>query len=103
MTITSSPSAKLIAVVGATGLQGGSVIHYLEKSAKEYRVRGFTRNPSKAGHLKNRGVEVAQLNVNAQNQEAMKEAFEGADVVFGMTNFFDHAEKAKVGLSDERV
>ena len=42
----SSRSEKLIAVIGATGHQGGSVARAL-KAVGRFRVRALTRNPDK--------------------------------------------------------
>ncbi|KAJ7069335.1 NAD(P)-binding protein [Mycena amicta] len=94
MTITSTPSAPLIAVVGATGLQGGSVIAALAASSKAYRVRGFTRDPSKpaAQALKEKGVQVVQVELGVGNKDKVFEAFVGADYVFLVTNFWEHVD-----------
>ncbi|KAJ7741791.1 hypothetical protein DFH07DRAFT_964842 [Mycena maculata] len=57
------PSAPLVAVAGATGNQGGSVMHALAESDRAYRIRGFTRDPSKpaAQALIAKGVESADF------------------------------------------
>ncbi|CZR49831.1 uncharacterized protein FPRO_16039 [Fusarium proliferatum ET1] len=64
MTISSDSTAPLIAVVGLTGLQGGSVINNLVTSDKVYRIRGPTRDANKeaAQTLAKRGVEVFTYN-----------------------------------------
>ncbi|KAF7298621.1 NmrA domain-containing protein [Mycena indigotica] len=92
MTISPSPSAPLVAVVGATGLQGGSLVAALAGSSKPYRVRGFTRDASKpaAEALKARGVEVVAANFVLGNEAAARSAFEGADYAFLVTNFWEH-------------
>ncbi|KAJ7158033.1 NAD(P)-binding protein [Mycena crocata] len=94
MTITQVPSAPLVAVVGATGKQGGSVIKALAESDKEYRIRGFTRNATKpaAQALKNEGVEVLQLSIVVENVKEVVAAFVGANVTFLVTNFWDHLD-----------
>ncbi|KAJ7142548.1 NAD(P)-binding protein [Mycena epipterygia] len=71
MTITQLTSAPLVAVVGATGNQGGSVIKALAESDKPYRVRAFTRDPTKLASL-----ELVKLGVE------IVVAFVGADVAF---------------------
>lgn len=86
MTITSSPSAPLFVVIGSTGTQGHSVIDAISKDSKEYRVRGITRDPSKsaAQELKELGCEVVAGDVDDAN--SIEKAFEGAEIVFAMTN-----------------
>lgn len=58
--------SKLLTVFGATGLQGGSLLHYLLKRTDVldiYRLRGVTRDVSKpaAVALKEAGVEMVQV------------------------------------------
>jgi uncharacterized protein YbjT (DUF2867 family) len=72
---------QLIAVVGATGLQGGAVMRALEAN-QQFKVRALTRNPDKHGKLAN---EVVQADLN--RPETLKLAFEGAHGVFLVTNF----------------
>ncbi|KAJ7769228.1 hypothetical protein B0H14DRAFT_2967708 [Mycena olivaceomarginata] len=82
MTITQDPTAPLVAVVGATGAQGGSVINALAESKKPYRIRGFTRDSTKP----------ASQQLIAQG--SVFEAFAGASMVFLVTNFWEHLDAA---------
>jgi len=79
---------KVVAVVGSTGLQGGSVVDYLLKSG-EFKVRGLTRNTksTKAKELTSRGVEMVEADLN--DKLSLEKAFYGAWGVFGVTNFWD--------------
>ncbi|KAF7371063.1 NmrA domain-containing protein [Mycena sanguinolenta] len=97
MTITQANSAPLIAVVGATGAQGRSVIKALAESDKPYRIRGFTRDVTKAAaeELKKQGVEMVAVNLVVENKENVYRAFVGADYAFLLTNFWEHANKEK--------
>jgi len=72
---------KLIAVIGATGQQGGGVVRALQASS-QFKVRALTRNPSKHRELADEVVE-GDLN----RPETLKAAFEGAHGVFLVTNF----------------
>jgi len=79
----SSNSKKLIAVIGATGQQGGAVVRALQAQG-QFNVRALTRNPSKHRGLADEVVE-ADLN----RPETLKAAFEGAHGVFLVTNFWE--------------
>src|SRR6059036_1796111 len=70
MTISGDQSAPLIVVVGATGLQGGSVINNLAASSLPYRMRGLTRNATKpkAKALADRGIEIVSCNLSPENK-----------------------------------
>jgi len=74
---------KLIAVVGATGLQGGSVVRALQASG-QFKVRALTRNPDKHPKLADEVV-LADLN----RPETLKAAFAGAHGVFLVTNAWE--------------
>ena len=81
---------KLIAVVGATGQQGGAVVRAL-RAGNQFKVRALTRNPAKHRELADEVVE-ADLN----RPETLRAAFEGAHGVFLVTNFQEHgAEELK--------
>ena len=75
---------KLIAVVGATGQQGGAVVRALQAD-KQFKVRALTRNPAKHRELAD---EVLQADLTSP--ETLTAAFEGAHGVFLVTNFQEH-------------
>jgi uncharacterized protein YbjT (DUF2867 family) len=78
-----SNTKKLIAVVGATGQQGGAVVRALQASG-QFKVRALTRNPDK--HLK-LADEVVAADLN--RPETLKPAFAGAHGVFLVTNAWE--------------
>jgi uncharacterized protein YbjT (DUF2867 family) len=75
-----SDNAKLIAVIGATGQQGGGVVRAVQGSG-QFKV-ALSRNPDKHRELADEVVE-ADLN----RPETLKAAFRGAHGVFLITNF----------------
>src|SRR5258708_17838640 len=74
---------ELIAVVGATGQQGGAVVRALQ-AGKQFKIRALTRNPAKHRELAD---EVVQADLN--RPETLRAAFEGAHGVFLVTNFWE--------------
>ncbi len=82
---------KLIAVVGATGAQGGGLVRsILADPDGEFTVRALTRNPSSEGAraLADLGAEVVQADIS--DAASMERAFEGAHGAFCVTFFWDH-------------
>jgi len=89
---------KIIAVVGATGAQGGGLVEaILGDPNGGFGARAITRDPSKdkAKAIAAKGGEVAQADLD--DVESLKKAFAGAYAVFGVTNFWEHfsGEKEK--------
>jgi uncharacterized protein YbjT (DUF2867 family) len=83
--------AKIIAVVGATGVQGGGLARaILADPSSGFSVRAITRDPNKdnAKALAAKGAEVVSANLD--DVESLKKAFAGAHGVFGVTNFWEH-------------
>jgi len=76
-------NSKLIAVIGATGQQGGAVLRALQ-AGNQFKVRALTRNPAKHREL---AGEVVQADLN--RPETLASAFEGAHGVFLVTNFLE--------------
>jgi uncharacterized protein YbjT (DUF2867 family) len=75
-----SNTKQLIAVIGATGQQGGGVVRALQGSG-QFKVRALSRNPDKHRDLAD---EVVKADLN--RPETLKAAFEGAHGVFLVTN-----------------
>jgi uncharacterized protein YbjT (DUF2867 family) len=82
---------KVIAVLGATGAQGGGLVRaILADKSGEFTARALTRdvNSDKAKALKNLGAELVAYNVD--DFETLKSAFKGAYGVFAVTFFWEH-------------
>jgi uncharacterized protein YbjT (DUF2867 family) len=77
-----STEGKTIAVLGATGRQGGQVVHHLLNQG--WRVRAITRKPEskKAMTLKERGAEVVRADL--EDPASLESAFANAYGVFNM-------------------
>ncbi|KAJ2724737.1 hypothetical protein GGI07_001790 [Coemansia sp. Benny D115] len=92
---------KTIAIVGATGLQGGSVVKALYGTG-EYSIRALTRNPESASSkaLKEKYPKIELVQTDIDNFDSLCKAFKGADVVFGMTQFFQKEIMAKIEAGD---
>jgi uncharacterized protein YbjT (DUF2867 family) len=87
---------KVIAVVGATGAQGGGLVRAILNDADGgFSVRALTRdiNSDKAKELAKAGAEVVAANVD--DPESLKSAFAGAYGVFCVTFFWEHFSPEK--------
>ncbi|KAK5379068.1 hypothetical protein LTR20_009731 [Exophiala xenobiotica] len=82
-------SKRLIAVLGATGAQGGAVVRYLS-TQPEYEVRGLTRNPDgKAAKELAQLPNVSMVKAHFNDPMSLRKAFEGVEAVYALTNFYD--------------
>ncbi len=82
---------KIIAVVGATGAQGGGLVRaILNDKSGEWSVRALTRNTKsdKAKELAHLGAEVVAVDVD--NLESVANAFKGAYGAYCVTFFWEH-------------
>ena len=82
---------KTIAVVGATGAQGGGLVRAILSDVDSgFTARALTRNVNsdKATELAKLGAEVVAANLD--EIESLKRTFEGADGAFCVTNFWEH-------------
>lgn len=89
---------KVIAVIGATGSQGGGLARaILSDSAGGFACRAITRHPDneKAQALKSQGAEVMKADLD--DAASLEKAFAGAYGAFCVTNFWEHfsGEKEK--------
>lgn len=89
-------TAQTIAVIGATGAQGGSLARAaLTDTSGEWTVRAITRNPDgvAARELAAAGAEVVQADLD--DVDSLTAAFDGAYGAFCVTNFWEHFSGAK--------
>jgi len=87
---------KIIAVMGATGAQGGGLVRaILNDKQGGYTARAITRNVNsdKAKALAKMGAEVVQADVD--NEESIRKAFEGAYGAYCVTFYWEHFSPEK--------
>jgi uncharacterized protein YbjT (DUF2867 family) len=87
---------KVIAVLGATGAQGGGLVRaILNDKSSEFSVRALTRdvNSPKAKALAEMGAEVVAVNID--NYESIHSAFANAYGVYAVTFFWEHFSAEK--------
>ena len=87
---------KIIAVVGATGAQGGGLSRaILRDGSSEFAVRAITRNPDSenARALAAKGAEVVRADLD--DPSSIEKAFTGAYGAFCVTNFWEHFSATK--------
>jgi len=87
---------KIIAVVGATGAQGGGLAQaILERPDTGFAVRALTRDASsdKARVLSDGGADVVEADLD--DLASLEAAFKGAYGAFCVTNFWEHFSPEK--------
>jgi len=87
---------KIIAIVGATGAQGGGLARTVIAQAEgPFAARVLTRNPGsdRAKELAALGAEVVEADLD--DAESVKRAFHGAYGAFCVTNFWEHFSPEK--------
>jgi uncharacterized protein YbjT (DUF2867 family) len=87
---------KIIAVLGATGAQGGGLCRaLLADSSQSFACRAITRDPGqdKAKALADQGVEVVKADLD--DPASLERAFAGAHGVYGVTPFWEHFSGAR--------
>jgi uncharacterized protein YbjT (DUF2867 family) len=83
-------SKPFIAVVGATGAQGGGLAKaILNDPAKRFALRALTRKPDGAAAqaLAAAGAEVVAMNLD--DESSLVAAFSGAHGIYGVTNYWE--------------
>lgn len=94
-------NTRLIAILGATGTQGGSVVDTF-LADPSWKIRALTRNVSsaKAQALASRSSMLEVVTADANDASSLLAAFQGADVIFSVTDFwtlyFDPSSKGKL-------
>ncbi|KAG8868263.1 hypothetical protein FRB97_002580 [Tulasnella sp. 331] len=97
MVASSSREAPLAVIIGVTGQQGGSVANALIQSNKPYRIVGLTRDASKpsAQAWIQKDVQLREVDISPGKEGDVSKAFEGADIVFAVTNSSELGTKEK--------
>lgn len=90
---------RTIAICGATGKQGGSVLESLQKSGK-WKLIALSRDPNgnAASAIRERGIEVRKADL--QDRTSLVDAFSGAYGVYGVTTML--SSKGKLDMDMER-
>jgi uncharacterized protein YbjT (DUF2867 family) len=89
-------SKKIIAVVGATGAQGGGLVRAIQSDASgDFTARALTRdvNSDKAKALASLGAEVVQADID--DAATLRKAFDGAYGAYCVTFFWAHFSPEK--------
>jgi uncharacterized protein YbjT (DUF2867 family) len=87
---------KIIAVIGATGAQGGGLARaILNDKDGQFLLRAVTRNANseQAKLFASQGAEVVEADLD--NVESLKSAFKGAYGAFCVTNYWEHFSPEK--------
>jgi uncharacterized protein YbjT (DUF2867 family) len=87
---------KIIAIVGATGAQGGGLVQAILNDARGgFAVRALTRDPgsAKAMALTERGAQVVAADLD--DEASLAKALAGAHGAYFVTNFWEHFSPEK--------
>lgn len=87
---------KIIAVIGATGAQGGGAVRaILNDKSGEFAIRAITRNANseKARELSKLGVDVVSADLDSE--ASLTKAFTGVYGAFCVTNYWEHFQPEK--------
>jgi uncharacterized protein YbjT (DUF2867 family) len=88
--------SRIIAVIGATGAQGGGLVRaILADPASGFRARAITRkaNGDKALELRKLGADVVEADLD--DEASLAKAFAGAYGAYCVTNYWEHFTPAK--------
>jgi uncharacterized protein YbjT (DUF2867 family) len=85
------PERKIIAVIGATGAQGGGLVRAIQADRSgPFTARAITRNPNSEKAQALRGDRVEVVAANTDDPASLDQAFAGAYGAFCLTNFWEH-------------
>jgi len=90
------PEKKIIAVAGATGAQGGGLVHaIMADQGGPFTARALTRKPNsdKARALAALGAEIVPA--DADDAASLLSAFHGAHCAYCVTFFWEHMKPEK--------
>ena len=88
---------NLVAVIGATGNQGGAVVRALQATS-DFKVRALTRHPEK-----HRGIADQVMEADLNRPETLKRAFKDAYGVFAVTNSWEPGEVDEISQATAAI
>lgn len=90
-------SSKTIAVLGATGTQGASVVDTFSET-DQWHIRAITRNASsaRAKELKQRHPKIEIIEANTNDPESLRKAFSGSHAIFAVTDYWAPFKDPKI-------
>ena len=89
---------KTIAVVGATGAMGRSIVRALvDHPSQEFQVRALTRNPSgkRAKELEAYSDKITAVQADTNDQKSLEAAFRGVHGVFCNTDYWNAGSRVQ--------
>lgn len=87
---------KIIAVVGATGAQGGGLVRAIvNEPGSGFTVRALTRDPNSTKAKAFAQLDLEVVAANMDDVESLNRAFTGCYGVFCLTNFWEHFSPEK--------
>jgi uncharacterized protein YbjT (DUF2867 family) len=90
------PEKKTIAVVGATGAQGGGLVRaILSDPSRGFRARAVTRDVQSASAKELAGLGADVVAADVDDEDSLKRAFEGASCVYCVTFYWAHFSPEK--------
>src|SRR4051794_12371713 len=95
---------KVIAVIGATGAQGGGLARaILADPDGGFTLRALTRNPQSeaARQFADQGAEVVEADI--RDETSLAKAFDGAYGAYVVTNFWEHMSADQEKQDVERI
>ncbi|KAJ1948116.1 hypothetical protein FBU59_001743 [Linderina macrospora] len=93
---------ETVTIIGATGIQGGSVLASLYDSPDKYRLRGVTRNidSDRVKELRAQFPSVEWVSADNSDPESLCQAFKDTDIVFANTNYISPEILAQIDAGD---
>ena len=94
----------VLAILGATGQQGRGLVHAaLADPHKTFSVRALTRRPDAPAALELARAGATLCAADLDDPTSLQHAFEGAQAVFAMTDFWSHGSPERETLQARHV
>ncbi|KAJ1962272.1 hypothetical protein GGI12_002744 [Dipsacomyces acuminosporus] len=93
---------ETVAIIGATGAQGGSILKALSAAPQQYSLVAITRNvdSDRVRELQKLNKDVKWVAADLNDIDSLRKAFKGVDIVFGTTNYLQTEIFEKIDAGD---